>query len=94
MSKYLGARGKGANTFPFHNLPPLLKKFSKRSFSILFTLSLIWIKEKSVANFAYHNICKHKRNTSINSRFCHCISELATLLGNYKKWGYLRVSSF
>ena len=31
---------KGANTFPFHNLPPELKKISK-VFPILFTISLL-----------------------------------------------------
>ena len=33
--------GKGANTFPFHNLPHLLKKYRKFSFYVLFTLSFI-----------------------------------------------------
>ena len=32
---------KGANTFPLYNLPPELKIFQKRSFSVLLYLSLL-----------------------------------------------------
>ena len=42
---------KGANTFPFHNLPPKLKKTSLMVFPVLFHLSF-WIKEKSVKTLA------------------------------------------
>ena len=42
---------KGDNTFPFHNLPPELKKISLKVFPVLFHLSF-WIKEKSVATLA------------------------------------------
>ena len=42
---------KGANTLPFFNLPPKLKKTSLKVFPVLFHLSF-WIKEKSVANLA------------------------------------------
>ena len=42
---------KGANTFPFHNLPLELKKISLKVFHMLFHLSF-WIKEKSVATLA------------------------------------------
>ena len=42
---------KGANTFPFHNLPPELNKTSLKVFPVLFHLSF-WIKEKSVATLA------------------------------------------
>ena len=46
---------KGANTFPFHNLPPN-SKTSLKVFPVLFHLSF-WIKEKSVATLANRNIC-------------------------------------
>ena len=42
---------KGANTFPFHNIPPELKKTTLKVFPVLFHLSF-WIKEKSVATLA------------------------------------------
>ena len=47
---------KGANTFPFYNLPPKLKKIIKRSF-LFFSPFPIWIKEKSVATLVIRNIC-------------------------------------
>ena len=47
---------KGVNNFPFHNLPPELKKTSLKVFHVLFHLSL-WIKEKSMATLANRNIC-------------------------------------
>ena len=42
---------KGANTFPFHNLLPELKKTFLKVFPMLFHLSF-WIKEKSTATLA------------------------------------------
>ena len=46
---------KGANTFPFHNLPPELKKTPLKVFPY-------WIKEKSVANLANRDICDKTQN--------------------------------
>ena len=58
---------KGANTFPFHNLPPELKKTSLKVFPVLFSVSF-WIKEKSVAALANCNICKYKmQNDRVSS---------------------------
>ena len=55
--------GKGANTFPFHNLPPELKKTSLKVFPMLFHLSFFfWIKEKSVKTLAIPNICDQTQN--------------------------------
>ena len=79
---------KGANTFPFHNLPTELKKIISKVFPVLFTHSFIWIKEKSVMTLANRNICENKRKTS--SQFSHRITELATLLGRFLKWSNLR----
>ena len=42
---------KGANTFPFHNLPPELKKQSLKVFPVLFHLSLL--DEKKVGGDSY-----------------------------------------
>ena len=70
---------RGANTFPFHNLPPELKKTSLKVFPVLFYLSF-WIKKNSVATLAIRIIMiKHK----YPSQFSHCITELATLLGSF-----------
>ena len=63
---------------------PLTQKISKKVFLHSFYPFLYWIKEKSVASLAYRNIYKQKTKTIINNRFCHCITELATLLGKIK----------
>ena len=55
--------GKGANTFPFHNLPPKLKILKKKGLSCSFHPFLYWIKEKSVATLAIRNICDKTQNT-------------------------------
>ena len=68
----------GANTFPFHNLPPKLKKISQRSF-LFFSPFPYWIKEKSVATLAIPNNCDQTQNKP--SQFSHRITELETLLG-------------
>ena len=96
MSKYLRARGKPLMervlTPSLSIIYPLTQKISKKVFSVLFTLSLNWIKEKSVVALAYREICEQKMQTSINSRFCHRIKKLRPLLGiNYKSGVYLRV---
>ena len=52
---------EGANTFPFYNLPPEIKKTSLKVFPILLSLSF-WIKEKSVATLANRNICDKTQN--------------------------------
>ena len=72
--------GKGANTFPFHNLPPILKNYKKGLFCS-FHPFLCWIKEKSIATLSYRDICEQKTQTNINSQFCNRITELANLLG-------------
>ena len=69
---------RGAKTFPFHNLPPELKKTISKVFPVLFNLSF-WMKEKSVATLAIRNICDQTQN--IPSQFSHRITELETLLG-------------
>ena len=75
---------KGTNTFPFHNLPPELKKTSLKVFPVLFHLSF-WIKEKSVATL---DKPQHlQSNAKHQSQFSHRITELATLLGKILKVG-------
>ena len=55
----------GANTFPFHNLRPELKKTSLKVFPFLFSLSF-WIKENSVATLTIRIIAiKHKITKSV-----------------------------
>ena len=53
---------KGSNTFPFHNLPPELKKTYQRSF-LLFLAFPYWIKEKSVATLAIRTITIKRKTT-------------------------------
>ena len=55
---------KGATTFPFHNLPPELKKTSQRHFLCFFTFPF-WIKEKSVATLANRDICDKTQNLKL-----------------------------
>ena len=57
---------KGANTFPFHNLPPELKKISQRSF-LFFSPFPYWIKEKLVATLAIYNNCDQTQNNQVSS---------------------------
>ena len=57
---------KGANIFPFYNLPPELKKTSLKVFPVLFNLSF-WIKEKSVATLANRNIYNKTQNLQVSS---------------------------
>ena len=52
---------KGAKTFPFHNLPPKLKKIISKVFHVLFHLSF-WIKEKSATTLANRNNCDQLQN--------------------------------
>ena len=75
--------GKGANTFPFHNLPHLLRIILKSSFFVLFTLSLIWIKEKSVATLSYCNICKHKTQNQYITVGSATMSKTGDSAGDY-----------
>ena len=65
---------KGANTFPFHNLSPKLKKISQRSF-LFFSPFPYWIKEKSVATLANRNICDKTQNPQVSSP---TVSQIAT----------------
>ena len=62
---------KDANTFPFHNLPPELKKIISKVFPVLFHLSF-WIKEKSVATLANRN--NYDQTQNIQSQFSHRIT--------------------
>ena len=56
---------KGANTFPFHNLPPELKKTYQKSF--LFSSHFpYWIKEKSIATLAIRNNYDKTQNTQFS----------------------------
>ena len=57
---------KGGNTFPFHNLPPELKKKISKVFPVRFHLSF-WIKEMSVATLANRNICDKTQNNQVSS---------------------------
>ena len=57
---------KGANTFPFYNLPPELKKKSLKVFHVLFHLSFR-IKENSVTTLANRNICDQTQNAQVSS---------------------------
>ena len=71
---------KGANTFPFHNLPPELKKQSQRSFLCFFTFPF-WIKEKSVATLANRNIYDKTQNPQVS---------YSTVSQNWRLcWGYI-----
>ena len=72
---------KGANTFPFHNLPPELKKQSQRSFMCFFTVPF-WIKEKSVATLSIRNNCDKTQNTQVSSPTLLQQSFLASLFTN------------
>ena len=56
----------GTNTFPFHNLPPELKKTSLKVFPVLFSLSF-WIKENSMATLANRNIFDQTQNNQVSS---------------------------
>ena len=55
--------GKGANTFPFHNLLPYSE--SNEGLFLFFSPSLNWIQEKSVATLAIRNICDKKQNKNL-----------------------------
>ena len=69
---------KGVNTFPFHNLPPELKKTSIKVFPAFFNLSF-WIKEKSVVTLSIRNICDKTQNNQVSS---------STVLQNWRLyWG-------
>ena len=64
---------------------PITQKILEKVFFCSFHHFFCWIKEKSVATLAYRNIYEYKIQTSINSRFCHRITELVTLLGIINK---------
>ena len=78
---------KGANTFPFYNLPPVLRISRKKIFSVLFPFP--WLDEIKVGSDSC--LPRHLRTKNANqknSQFCHRITELATLLGKYNKVGF------
>ena len=94
MSKYLRAHGKlwieRVLTHSLSIIYPLLRKLSKKVFSVLFPFPLL-DEIKVSGDSCLPHICEHKIQTSKNSRFCHRITELETLLGTMnKKWGYLK----
>ena len=74
---------KGANTFPLYNLPPELKIFQKRSFSVLLCLSLL----DKIKVGGDSSLPQHVLRQKLKSQFSHRITELATLLGRIKKEG-------
>ena len=79
---------KDANTFPFYNLPPVLRISRKSIFYVLFSFPIGWNKSRWRLLLTV-TFCKHKMqnaNQHSNSRFCHRITELATLLG-INNWG-------
>ena len=78
---------KGANTFPFYNLPPVLRNISKKVFSVLFPFPLLDEIKVGGDSCLPRHFVNTKRKTSINSRFFHRIIELETLLGKYYKSG-------
>ena len=69
---------KGANTFPFHNLPPELKKNISKVFPVLFSLSLL-DKRKVGGNSCYPYNCDQTQNSQVSS---------STVLQNWRLcWG-------
>ena len=40
-SLWITTNRKGANTFPFYNLPPVLRNISKKVFSVIFPFPLL-----------------------------------------------------
>ena len=81
---------KGANTFPFHNLPPELKKTISKVIPVLFHISF-WKKEKSVATLANRNIYDQTQNTQVSSPTV--LQNWRLCWGIFFKWGYLRARS-
>ena len=77
---------KGDNTFPFYNLPPVLRNISKKEFFCAFFLSLLdKIKVGGDSCLARH-FANNKRKPAFQKTVSssHRITELATLLGNFK----------
>ena len=68
---------KGANTFPFYNLPPELKKIISKVFPVLFTLSFIWIKEKSVSTLAIRTIAIKRKTPKLVLPLYHITGDSA-----------------
>ena len=73
---------KGANTFPFHNLPPKLKNL-KRSF-LFFSPFPYWIKEKPVVTLAIRFAIKRKTKSVLPTYY-----RTGDYVGETQKWGYL-----
>ena len=57
---------KGANTFPFYNSSPKLKKTSQMSF-LFFSPFPYWIKEKLVATLVNRTNCDKMKNIQVSS---------------------------
>ena len=91
MSKYLRARGKPqieSVLTPSLSIiyPPYLETSRKKVFSILFPFPLLEeIKVGGDSCLPQH--LQTKNANQYNIRFCHRITELATLLGTKIKWG-------
>ena len=89
-SPWITTDRKGANTFPFYNLPPVLRSISKKEFFCAFFLSLLdKIKVGGDSclprHFANTN-AKHRPAFQKTVSSSHRITEPVTLLGSYK-WG-------
>ena len=91
-SQWKTTDGKGANNFPFHNLPPYsenIKKFFFRSFHPFLNLD----KRKVGGDSCLPQHLWIQMQNHYNSRFCHRIIELETLLGMIKSGVTLEFSS-
>ena len=91
MSKYLRARRKlqmEKVLIPSLSIiyPPYSENLEKGLF-VFFSPFPLLDKRKVGGDSCLPHICEYKMQTSINSRFFHRITELATLMGTNKKWG-------
>ena len=71
----------GANTFPFHNIPPQTQENISKVFPVLFTLSLLDKRKVSGDSCYLQQLWSNEKQPS---QFSHRIAELATLLGRFK----------
>ena len=74
---------KGANTFPFHNLPPEPKIFSKKVFPVLLYLSLILDKIKVGGDSCLPQHCFAKSKLK-SSQFLHRGYRTGDSAGDFK----------
>ena len=96
MIKPLRARGKPQMervlTPSLSIIYPLTQKLEKGIFMFFSPFPLLDKRKVGGDSFLPQHLQTQTQN-QYNSRFCHRITELATLVGINKKWGYLRVSS-